>query len=107
MKKASSEEINPRSSNNVISPEEEKNHEEMNALKLQIGNYFTSSTIKNLFGCQDNEEVYDCLSCRIDIFQDIISNKIKYHYGKSPINVTKKVRYLHHKQLRQLRGLCS
>ena len=76
-RKASSEDINPRSSNNVTSPEEEKIAKEMNdAVKQQIGNYFTSSTVKNLFGCQDNEKVHDCLSRRIDTFDDIIANKL-------------------------------
>ena len=44
-RKASSQEINARSSDNVISPEEEKLDEEINAVKLQIGNYFTSSIV--------------------------------------------------------------
>jgi len=38
-----------------------------------IGNYFTADSTKKLFGTKDNETVYDCLTRRIDVFDDIIT----------------------------------
>ena len=59
---------------NVVSPEAKVNAQKK--VIIDIGNYFTSTTTKNLFGCQHNEEVYDCLSRRVDIFDSILSNNL-------------------------------
>lgn len=40
-----------------------------------IGNWFSSTNAKNLFCVRDSETVYDCLSRRIDLFNDIINSK--------------------------------
>ena len=45
-------------------------------VKINIGNYFTSRTTKKLFGCKNDEEVYDCLSRRIDTFDDVLCNNL-------------------------------
>ena len=50
---------------------------EIEQLKMNIGNYFTSITTKKLFGCKDNEEVYNCLSRRIDTFEKVINNNLQ------------------------------
>ena len=59
---------------NIISPEQKQ--EEKNQIKIQIGNYFTSIQTKKLFGCKNEEEVYNCLSHRIDMFDDILNNNL-------------------------------
>ena len=41
-----------------------------------IGDYFNSTEATLLFCPQDDKSVEDCLSRRIDIFEDILNNKI-------------------------------
>ena len=41
-----------------------------------IGDYFNSTEATLLFCPQDDESVEDCLSRRIDVFDDILNNKI-------------------------------
>ena len=60
--------------NNIVSPEENKM--EIEQLKINIGNYFTSITTKKLFGCKADEEVYDCLSRRIDTFDEVLNDNL-------------------------------
>ena len=62
------------STNNIISPEQKE--DENIQVKINIGNYFTSRTTKKLFGCKNDEEVYDCLSRRIDTFDDVLFNNL-------------------------------
>ena len=64
---------NPRTTVNIISPEQKQDDTQ---IKIQIGNYFTSIQTKKLFGCKNEEEVYDCLSRRIDMFGDILANNL-------------------------------
>ena len=45
---------------NRLSPEVKK--EENDQLKLIIGNYFASITVKKSFWCENDEDVYDCLN---------------------------------------------
>ena len=42
----------------------------------EIGNYFNSPEATILFNPQDDESVEDCLSRRIDLFDDILNNKV-------------------------------
>ena len=42
----------------------------------EIGNYFNSPEATILFNPQDDESVEDCLSRRIDFFDDILNNKV-------------------------------
>ena len=65
---------NTRTAFNIITPEQKIR--ENNMTKINIGNYFTSITTKKLFGCKQDEEVYDCLSRRIDMFDEILSNNL-------------------------------
>ena len=65
---------NTRTTLNIISPEQ-KIKEDIKT-KINIGNYFTSITTKKLFGCKKDEEVYNCLNCRIDMFDDILANNL-------------------------------
>ena len=44
----------------------------------KIGNYFSSPEALILFNCRDNEMVDDCLSRRIDMFDDVINHKKKH-----------------------------
>ena len=57
---------------NIVSPKKKKDVQ----TKINIGNYFTSITRKKLFGCKYDEEVYDCMSRRIDMFDDILANNL-------------------------------
>ena len=65
---------NTRTTFNIILPEQKISED--NIKKINIGNYFTSITTKKLFGCKKDEEVYDCLSQRIDMFDDILANNL-------------------------------
>ena len=51
----------------------------------KIGNYFSSPEALILFNCRDNEMVDDCLSRRIDMFDDVINHikSIEYLVNKS------------------------
>ena len=51
-----------------------KNIECCNQIQKKLGNYFTPITTKKLFGCLDHEDFHDCLSHRIDIFDEILCN---------------------------------
>ena len=44
----------------------------------KIGNYFNSPEALILFNCRDNELVDDCLSRRIDLFNDVMNHKKMY-----------------------------
>ena len=62
------------SKTNIISTEVKK--EEMELLKINIGNYFISITTKQLFGCKDDDEVCNCLRYHIDIVEEILNNNL-------------------------------
>ena len=42
--------------------------------------YFNCARTKSVFGCNLNENAYNCLSCHIDLFEDVMKNN-------SPISV--------------------
>ena len=49
---------------------------EKSSFRNMIGDYFNSTEATLLFCPQDDESVEDCLSRRIDLFDDILNNKI-------------------------------
>ena len=58
----------------LISPET-KNKENIQVIE-DIGTYFNDTRAKSIFGCDLDENVYDCLSRRIDLFDEVLKNNV-------------------------------
>ena len=58
----------------IISPDI-KNKKRIQLIN-EIGSYFGCIRTKNIFGCKAEESVYDCLSNRIDLLDDVMKNNI-------------------------------
>ena len=85
----------------LISPDI-KNTKRLQVIK-EIGDYFNCPLSKKLFGCKLNEDVYDCLSRRIDLLDDVLKN---HESILSIINKGKKMMRLHqNKSTRQFTEL--
>ena len=74
----------------IISPDI-KNTKRLQVIK-EIGDYFNCPLSKKVFECKLNEDVYDCLSRRIDLLDDVLKN---HESILSIMNKGKKMMRLH------------
>jgi len=65
--------VDDNDSANVVTPPTTK--QKLSIANL-VGNYFSSNDAKILFNSSENETVYDCLTRRIDCFDDILNRKL-------------------------------
>ena len=80
---------NTSSTNNHIDEKQSNENTNKKIIIDKIGNYFNSPEALILFNCRDDEMVDDCLSQRIDIFDDILDKKKSVVYRKGERTVTK------------------